>query len=58
MIINFGNMGQTITCDICGDSIKVAAWYEIKQAMADNGWVKVGRAKRYKIYCQRCKEGK
>lgn len=57
MIVNFGNMGQVIICDGCGDQIKVKVWYEIKQAMIDCDWVQIGRGKKRKEYCWKCRRG-
>lgn len=56
MIINFGTMGKIISCDVCGISVKVEAWYDIKKAMAEHGYVKVGSTKNHKVYCKVCKE--
>lgn len=58
MIFNVGTMGKVIVCDVCGDKLTVEAWYEIKQAIIDNGWVKVGTTKKHKTYCPKCGGGK
>ena len=49
MITNIGSMGKIIYCDICGESIRVDAWYDIKKAMEEHGFVKIGSTK--KAHC-------
>lgn len=57
VITNIGNMGKIIYCDICGESIRVYAWYDIKKAMEEHGFVMVGSTKKHIVYCKKCREG-